>query len=124
MSSNQPIGAAVIGCVHIGTQHARFLGECSRARLDLVCDVSGDAADRLAAPTGAVPTIRVSKVLDHLEIDATFLPAFIDGTESPFGIRDGQRATALYMAAFQSIRTGLPVDLTRSTFAAAVGTCP
>lgn len=73
MSSNQPIGAAVIGCGHIGTQHAGFLADSKRARLELVCDLSGEAVDRLAAQVGAIPTTRVSEVLDHPDVDAVWI---------------------------------------------------
>jgi predicted dehydrogenase len=54
-------------------------------------------------------------------IDTAFLDALIEGTAPQCTAADGMRATALVLAAFESIKRRAPVDLTQPPFAAATG---
>lgn len=54
-------------------------------------------------------------------INDAFIGSIVSGTPPSCGPRDGLRATALILAAFESIRSGVPVDLTCPPFGPAVG---
>jgi predicted dehydrogenase len=53
-------------------------------------------------------------------IDAAFLNALAEGLPSPCPVQAGRRATALLLAAIESLRTHQAVDLTQGPFAAAM----
>ena len=52
-------------------------------------------------------------------VDAAFLQAITDGGPSPCPLRAGRRATAVLLAAIESLRTHRAVDLTAGTYGAA-----
>ncbi|MEZ5276510.1 MAG: Gfo/Idh/MocA family oxidoreductase [Opitutaceae bacterium] len=82
MSSTKPIRAAVIGCGHIGTQHAQFLAQTSRSTLKWVADVSADAVRQLAEATGTSATTDPEDIFRDPEVDAVWICTHHDSHRS------------------------------------------
>lgn len=66
------INIAILGCGRIGQVHARSLGRMTSARVAAVNDALPEAADALAAATGA-PVMSIDQILADPGIDAVMI---------------------------------------------------
>ena len=96
VSVSIPIRAAVIGCGHIGTEHARFLAASDRSVLKWVCDVSESAARNLASATGATAATDPSVLFDDHEVDAVWICTHHD-SHRPLAVRGAGAGKHLFI---------------------------